>query len=1829
VAQRTGELQASNGQLAQRAAELAVINSIQEGIAAELELQAIIDLVGDKLREVFATGDIGIWWWDAERRQGHASYVFEHGVRQHHAPYTVKPGEVWERLFDGRETLLVHNRAESMALGMHALEGTDQSLSALCMPIVGGDRVLGSVVLEDYERENAFGPDAVRLLGTVVASMGVALENARLFDETQRLLKETEQRNAELAVINSIQQGVAGSLDFQRIVDLVGDKLREVFDTGDMGIRWLDEKTGEILCLYEYEHGTRLHPAPFKVDWTRPLPSRVRHGETVVLNSRAESAALGVETIPGTDSSASSVFVPIMNGERLLGTIVLEDYQREGAFSPSRVRMLQTVASGMGVALENARLFDETQRLLKETERRSAELAVINTIQQGMAREMNFRAIVELVGDKLREVFASNDISIHSADLVTLDARALYVVERGERKRFPDYKVDLAQPVMQKTMRGEVVLARNPREIADVMGLTVDTLDTEVEQFPGTHRSKTIVWVPINASPERLYALVLESADHEDAFSAADISLLRTVAASMGVALENARLFDETQRLLKETERRERESSALSEVGRDLSSTLDLAPLMDRIAAHAKELLAAADSAIFLPAADRRTYRAIVAHGRSAEALRATTIVRGEGIIGRLIDSGQPELINDAHADTRGVQVAGTTTQDGERMMVVPLLSGEDVKGAMVVWRTGGAPFDSRDLDFLVGLSRHAAVALHNAKLFDETRQALERQTAAAEVLQVISGSMADPKPVFDKILDSCTRLFGAGDPAVCLVDGDVLRIGSYRGQFAQEVEQAFPRPLAGTLSDMAIRRGSVLYLPSVLATDDLPPYIVDVARKRGDYSVVNAPMNRNGRGIGTIDIICMPPRAFSDAELGLVKTFADQAVIAIQNARLFNETQEALAQQTASADILRVISRSPTDVQPVFDAIVTTAVKHLGCDLAIVQICSGDTYSPKALATPDGLMPVPGSTVMPIDPDANFPSRAIVSKAMLHLRDWSTIELPAHERARHEQLGLNSTLYLPLLRGDACVGVLVLGNKRANGFNDKAIALAESFRDQAVIAIENVRLFTETREALERQTTTAEILKVISSSPTDTQPVFDAIVQSAARLFGRKAALRTVEPDGLRRRARSYHLGEEFHGAEVLPVDRDNLAGRAVIECRVQQIADTRAPDAPAYARENALRLAYRAAASAPLVHEGRAIGVISVSSPEPGALTEQQMALLSTFADQAVIAIQNARLFNETREALERQTATADVLKVISESRKDVQPVVDVIAERAARLTGADYGWVFRYDGELIHVQSAFGVNAAGVEAARKAFPMPPGGGSAVARAVRDGAVVNIGDVRSDVDAEYKIASVAELAGYRSILSVPMWRDRSIVGAITVTRAQVGRFADKEVDLLQTFARQAAIATENVRLFNETEEALARQTASADILRVISQSPTDVLPVFEAIVRTAVRLLDCDMSFVFRRAGNEIAVDAGATPDGPVDVRVPMLPLDPSANFPSRVVVGKSMLHLPDWNAIELPEHERVVRQAFGVGATLYLPMLRDDECIGLLVFGRRAAGAFNAKEIAVAESFRDQALIAIENVRLFNETREALERQTATAEILRVISESPSDVQPVLEAVAERASQLCHAEGGRVWLVEEGQLRARTSYGPAYAALHDFEVVPLRASSIGGRAVLERRVVHVEDVVPLIDSEYPDIRDIQRRYGFRTVLLVPLLREGEAIGTISLLRNKVQPFAPSEIELVQTFADQAVIAIENVRLFKETQDALARQTATAEVLQVISESPTDVQPVLDVIAERATHLTSADYGWVFRFDGKLIHVASSFGLNTAGLEASKRAFPMPPGN
>ena len=1072
-----------------RGIELAIIGSVQDALASRLGMQAIYDLVGDRIREVFAADTTFIVYHDVVHHALFAPYYIDRGVRpatpaewKHGRPYGKG---LTETIIETGRPLLLRTVEEQEAHGaVHiASPGATRDLNRtfLGVPLFRDGRACGALSVQSY-REHAYDENDARLLSALAGSMSVALENARLFDETQRLLKETEQRNAELAVINSIQQALGAELDFQAIVDVVGDKLREVFATGDIGIRWWDESTNVVSSLYEYEHGVRLHFPPAPPDPGDAVDRFLHERRVWVAGSRDEMAALGIRTVPGTDQSRSLVVVPMMAGARTFGFVLLENHDRDHAFGGAEVRLLETIVGSMGVALLNAKSYEAERQ-------RAAELAIINAVQAGLASKLDMQAIYDLVGDKIREIFRAQAVGIGVIDPATGLLRIPYLVERGRRIDVPGTRVAAERGFaahVRRTGRSLTInsgMAERMAELGEV---------TEQGETP-----KSALWVPLCVAGQPRGAITVQDLDREGAFGEADVRLLETLAASMSVALENARLFDETQR-------HAREASALSDVGRDLSSTLDLTIVMDRIAAHAKELLVAENSAIFVPEGSGARFRTIVALGEIADELKATAIEPGRGIIGTLLQSGRAEFVNDTAADPRAVRLAGTAQRRDERLMVVPLLAGTEVQGAMAVWRTGGSPFDSRDLEFLVGLSQQAVIALNNARLFDETRASLGRQTATAEVLQVISGSMADPKPVFDRILASAKELFDADVRGIYLVGDDgLVHVAAVLGEFKERIEALFPIPLEGSATELSIEQGRVMSFPDVVHGEGVPPGLRDVARRfEANYALAQAPLMWEGRGIGALNVARLDMRPFSEKECSLLETFANQAVIAIQNARLFNETKEALEQQTA----------------------------------------------------------------------------------------------------------------------------------------------------------------------------TAEVLRVISSSPTDTQPVFDAIVQSAARLFGRKAALRTVEPDGLRRRAKSYSADGEFHGAEVMPIDRESLVGRAVLECRALQVADTRAPDATPYARKNADRLAFRAAASAPLLRDGVAVGAISVSSPEPGAMSDKQMALLATFADQAVIAIENVRLFNETQEALAHQTASAEVLQVISSSVADATPVFEKILDSCERLIPSD---------------------------------------------------------------------------------------------------------------------------------------------------------------------------------------------------------------------------------------------------------------------------------------------------------------------------------------------------------------------------------------------------------------------------------------------------------------------------------------------------------------------------------------------------------------------------
>jgi two-component system, NtrC family, sensor kinase len=531
------------------------------------------------------------------------------------------------------------------------------------------------------------------------------------------------------------------------------------------------------------------------------------------------------------------------------------------------------------------------------------------------------------------------------------------------------------------------------------------------------------------------------------------------------------------------------------------------------------------------------------------------------------------------------------------------------------------------------------------------------------------------------------------------------------------------------------------------------------------------------------------------------------------------------------------------------------------------------------------------------------------------------------------------------------------------------------------------------------------------------------------------------------------------------------------------------------------------------------------------------------------------------ELKESLQQQTATSDVLKVISRSPTDVQPVFDIIGERAMTLCEADVSVVTRAEGELIHLVSLHGIAKGGVEAVRRVFPMQLSAETISARAIRAGAVVHVPDVLADP--QYETKGAAQAGGYRGCLGVPMVCERQVIGAIFVAHREPGFFADTQVELLKTFADQAVIAIENTRLFKEVQartrdlsESLEQQTATADVLRVISSSTGDLQPVFDAMLANATRLCEASYGGMFLSEGEAFRIAAlhGDRSADYMDQWQQGVLFQPHPDVPiARAARTRKAVHVVDLR--EDPAYHSgdplavAAVDVAGFRTLVAIPMLKENELLGAISIYRREVRPFTAKQVELVGNFAAQAVIAIENARLLNELRESLQQQTATADVLKIISRSAFDLPTVLHALVESAARLCEADQGTI-AQKKGEVFFRAAtYGFSTEFTEYVKDLPvgLERGSATGRALVEGRTIHIADVQA--DPEYTFV-EAKQLGGFRTILAVPMLRESVPIGVLTLTRTEVRSFTDKQIELVSTFADQAAIAIENVRLFESVQ-------------------------------------------------------------------------------
>jgi len=1623
--QRQDEIEALRQQVDEARAELEVINSIQKGLAAELDFQAIVDLVGDKLRQVLNTGDIGIRWYDPQTNLVHYLYEYEHGQRIS-IPSTPPKSRPWFKMLETRQPVILNSRAEMREAGVMLVPGTDQGLSSVMVPIIGSDRVNGSIILEDYERENAYRESDIRLLQTVAASMGVALENARLFDETQRLLKETEQRNAELAVINSIQQGLAAELNFQAIVDLVGDKLRQILNTGDIGVRWYDIKTNLIHHLYEYEHGQRLSISPTSPPPGGAFEKLAKTRQPLVWNTLEQGDAIS-PVVPGTDASISGVFLPIISSDRVLGFIRIENYEREHAYGEAEIRLLTTIAGSLGAALQNAYLFNETQRLLKETEQRNAELAVINSIQQGLAAELNFQAIVDLVGDKLREVFNMPDITINWYDAKANLLHYLYSYEHGKR-----------MPVIAlRPTPGGTFETHQKTHLPIVYHTEADYKKYGVGPVEGTDLSKSLASVPIISSDLVLGVIMLENYERENAYGESDIRLLTTIAASLGAALHNAFLFNETQRLLKETEQRNAELAFLNSISGDMSKTLDVKILTRIVGDKVREIFNSDSSIIML--LDRKTNLIHVPFEYDRNEGGYIDYVEpfplGTGLASKVITSGQPlmagtveeEIANGAYFPPE--IIAKGSGFYSQSWLGVPIMVKDQAMGLIALSDARAHAFDEGHLRLMQTLSSNVGVAIENARLFEEEQQRVA-ELAIINSVQAALAAELNIQGIYDTVGDKIREIFHNNDLGIRIYDPKSnLESFPYVYENGQRITiEPLPLQEKGFGAHVLRTRETLVINENMeQAMEKYGSYIMPGTQ--GEKSAIYVPLVVGEQARGLIQLVNMErEHAFSDSDVRLLQTLANSMSVALENARLFDETQRLLKETEQRNAELAIINRvqeglaSQQNMQAIYE-LVGEKIREI-FDANTVVLATFDHQKSlmyRHYTIERGIrysfepMPIPKIWLNFI----RMGQTALFNKYLLEniLQIDPDFKLPAGEVPK-------CSLTVPLRMQGELRGAISLQNvDRENAFNDSDVRLLETLANSMSVALENARLFDETQRLLKETEQRNTELAIINETQQALASKLD--VQSMVDLFGDEI-MRIFPPPEEKAHTYSVYIALYDPQTNIIqfPYLIDGEGNRYVeppTELGPGLTSAVIRSGQPLLLKTLDEQIAYGAISftdervdtksqswlGVPIRSGDRVTGVFSVQDQRRDLFTESDVRLLSTLAASLGVALENARLFDETQRLLketEQRAAELETVNTLSQalaSATELDALIALTGEQMKRTFNADIVYVALLDPltRMIHFPYAFGEQVA---------PLPLGEGL-TSKILQTGQPLLI---NKDMSARRAALGVT-LTGQEALsyLGVPIIASKQAIGVISVQNIQQeGLFDEDDMGLLTTLASNVGVAIEKARLLDETQRRAREAAAIAEVGREISAT-LDLTTVLERIAARACDLLKGDSSAVYlpEEEGKSFRAIAAVGANASQILQDTVQLGEGIIGDTARRGVAELLA-----DASRDPRARQIPGTPFPEVAErmMVAPLLAGEQVTGLMSVWREGGEEFTQSELEFLIGLTRQAAIAIQNARLFTEVQnqkkfsEALIQSSPTAIVVMDEENHMSSWNPAAE-------------------------------------------------------------------------------------------------------------------------------------------------------------------------------------------------------------------------------
>jgi PAS domain S-box-containing protein len=1185
----------------QRNAELALINDVQEAIAGELDLQAIYDAVGERIREIFDAQVVSISTLDEATGLLHDAYAIERGVRQEVGPYA--PGGFSKHVLETRESVLITENIESAQerYGSKVVAG-EQPKSVLFVPLVTGAKGTGVISLQNVDREHAFGESDQQLLETLAGSLSVALENARL-------VHETRQRNAELALINGVQDAIAGELEPQALYDAVGERIRDVFDAQVVQISMLDQATGLVRFPYIIERGERLQaePEPPGGFGQHVLETR----EPILVNENLESVAerYGSDVLVG-EAPKSVLFVPLVSGGKATGVVSLQNVDREHAFSESDQQLLETLAGSLSVALENARLVHETRQ-------RNAELALINSVQDALAGELELQAIYDAVGDRIRDVFDAQVVDIGIYDEPAGVVRFPYTIERGVR--FPD------EPIELLGFRKHVLETRETVRIDESLEATAEKYGNPLlsGEMP-----KSVLYVPLVTGGKATGVISLQNIDREHAFTDSDQQLLETLAGSLSVALENARLVHETRQ-------RNAELALINSVQAAIAGELDPQAIYDLVGDKIQEVFDAqvVDIGIYEEAAGLIHFpytieRSVRFPDEPIELIgfRKHVMDTREPL---LIDEGWPGL---AERYGNPSAIAGEAPKSA---LFVPLVVGGRATGVVSLQNVDRThAFGEDDKRLLMTLAGSLSVALENARLVHETRQRNAELALINSVQDAIAGEL-EPQAIYNAVGDRIQEIFDAQVVSISTFEestglqhyayiierGERLEVESSppRGFSKHVVDTREPLLIAENLEVEAERYGS----PTVAGEDT--------------KSVLFVPLITGGQVVGVISLQNVDrEHAFSESDQQLLETLAGSLSVALENARLVHETRQRNAELALINSVQDAIA-GELDPQAIYDAVgdrLRDVFDAQVVSIATLDDPSGLVHYPYLIERGERLQAEPR-------PLAGFAKHVLETRESLMLVENLDVESEGYGSRVVAGEMPKSVLFVPLVAGGKAAGVISLQNiDREHAFDEDDKRLLTTLAGSLTVALENARLVHETRQRVAELGTVNSVGQALSSQ-LDLDALIELVGEQVRGTFDADIAYVALhdEAAGQIEFAYYYESGERRPEA---PIEYGENLTSQILGSREPLLLNRQEH----YEGQASVGTPSRSYLGVPIIVGSKAIGVISVQSiEEEGRFGEADSRLLGTIAANVGVAIQNARLFAEVERQREYSASLVEI--------------------------------------------------------------------------------------------------------------------------------------------------------------------------------------------------------------------------------------------------------------------------------------------------------------------------------------------------------------------------------------------------------------------------------------------------------------------------------------------------------------------------------------------------------------------------------------------------------